>query len=115
MPLAVEMPAPVSKTMAFDDFRSAASRSAAIGRLYHPALPTSVPPGTSVPHPLKWGRRFLEGRRLLHTSPTAATRSAIVRNVKLRGPTSPRSISSHVHGADTGAPGFGRTAYAAAN
>ena len=40
-------------------------------------------------------------------SPTSATRAAIVRSVNVCGPTSPRSISSHVHGADTGAPGFG--------
>jgi hypothetical protein len=48
-------------------------------------------------------------------SPTLAIRPAIVLSVKVRGPASPRSISSHVHGADTGAPGFARTAYAAAN
>ena len=35
--------------------------------------------------------------------------------VKVRGPTAPLSISSHVQGADTGAPGRARTAYAAAN
>ena len=45
-----------------------------------------------------------------HRSPTPATRPAIVRSVNVRGPTSPRSTSSHVHGADTGAPGFARTA-----
>ena len=44
-----------------------------------------------------------------HTSPTAATRSAIPRSVNACGCT-PRSTSSQVHGADTGAPGFGRTA-----
>src|SRR5262249_46607892 len=43
-------------------------------------------------------------------SPTSATRPAIVRSVKLRGVTAPRSTSSHVHGADTGADGFARTA-----
>src|SRR5262249_11697682 len=48
-------------------------------------------------------------------SPTFASRSAIVLSVNERGSTSPRSTSSHVHGADTGAPGFARTAYAAAN
>src|SRR5438128_8904956 len=45
-----------------------------------------------------------------HTSPTSATRPAIVRSVNVCGPTSPRSSSSHVHGAETGAPGFARTA-----
>ena len=34
----------------------------------------------------------------------------MVRSVNVRGPTSPRSTSSHVHGAETGAPGFARTA-----
>jgi hypothetical protein len=38
----------------------------------------------------------------------------MVRSVNVCGVTSPRSISSHVHGADTGALGFGRTAYVAA-
>ena len=42
-----------------------------------------------------------------HTSPTDSIRSAIVRSVNVRGPTAPRSISCHVHGADTGAPRFG--------
>jgi hypothetical protein len=45
-----------------------------------------------------------------HRSPTPAMRLAIVRSVNVRGPTSPRSSSSHVHGADTGAPVFARTA-----
>ena len=44
-----------------------------------------------------------------HTSPTFAIRSAILRTVKVPGCTSPRSISSHVHGADTGAPRLART------
>src|SRR5688572_6033514 len=44
-----------------------------------------------------------------HTSPTFAMRSGIVRSVKVAGFTLPRSISSHLHGADTGAPGFART------
>src|SRR5437879_2426368 len=50
-----------------------------------------------------------------HTSPTFAMRSGIFRRVNVRGFTSPRSISSHVHGADTGAPHLARTVYAAAN
>ena len=37
-------------------------------------------------------------------------RAGMFRSVNVRGPTSPRSTSSHVHGADTGAPGFARTA-----
>jgi len=45
-----------------------------------------------------------------HKSPTSAMRAAIVRSVKVRGPTSPRSSSSQAQGADTGAPGFARTA-----
>ena len=45
-----------------------------------------------------------------HKSPTSAIRCAIVLNVKVRGPISPDSISSHVHGAETGAPGLARTA-----
>jgi len=35
--------------------------------------------------------------------------------VNVPGCTSPRSISSHVQGADTGAPRLARTVYAAAN
>src|SRR5262245_13759414 len=46
---------------------------------------------------------------LAHRSPTVATRSGIVRSVNVRGPTAAVSISSHVQGADTGAPGFART------
>ena len=42
-------------------------------------------------------------------------RSGIVRSVNVRGTTAPDSTSSHVHGADTGAPGLARTVYAAAN
>ena len=38
-------------------------------------------------------------------SPTIAVLSAIVRKVNVPGATSPRSTSSYVHGADTGAPG----------
>jgi len=60
----------------------------------------------------------IPGLRLLrsaHKSPTSFIRRAIVRNVNVCGPTFPRSISSQVHGADTGAPGFARTAYTAAN
>ena len=49
-----------------------------------------------------------------HRSPFAARRAAIVRSVKVCGPTAPPSTSSHVQGADTGAPVFGRTAYGAA-
>ena len=45
-----------------------------------------------------------------HKSPTRSILAAIVRNVNVRGATSPRSISSQVHGAETGAPGFARTA-----
>lgn len=37
------------------------------------------------------------------------------RSVNVCGWTSPDSTSSQVHGADTGAPGLARTAYAAAN
>lgn len=53
--------------------------------------------------------------KLDHRSPTSAIRFSIVRNVKLFGCTSPVSTSSHEHGADTGAPGFARTVYVAAN
>ena len=52
-------------------------------------------------------RRFL---RSSHKSPTCSTRSAIVRIVNDWGSTVPASTSSHVHGAETGAPDFGRTA-----
>ena len=45
-----------------------------------------------------------------HGSPAEAVLCAIVRSVNVRGATSPRSTSSHVHGAETGAPGFARTA-----
>ncbi len=47
--------------------------------------------------------------RSFHRSPTASSRAAIVRRVNVRGPTVRRSISSHVHGADTGAPGRARS------
>src|SRR5262245_21259040 len=49
-----------------------------------------------------------------HRSPTLSIRAAMLRSVNVFGETSPRSICSHVQGADTGAPGLGRTAYAAA-
>ena len=42
-------------------------------------------------------------------SPTLAMRWAMLRMVKLRGAISPRSTSSEVQGADTGAPGLART------
>ena len=42
-------------------------------------------------------------------------RAGSVRSVNVLGPTAPRSISSHVHGAEIGAAGRARTAYAAAN
>jgi hypothetical protein len=42
-------------------------------------------------------------------------RADMVRSVNVCGATSPPSISSHVQGADTGAPAFARSAYAAAN
>src|SRR5262245_10478457 len=52
---------------------------------------------------------------LAHKSPRAAARSGMFLSVDVRGPTDPSSISFHVHGADTGAPGLARTVYAAAN
>jgi hypothetical protein len=42
-------------------------------------------------------------------------RFVMLRSVNVLGSTAPRSISSHVQGADTGAPGLARTVYAAAN
>ena len=42
------------------------------------------------------------------TSPTAAIRSGMLRSVNEPGLTVPRSSSSHVHGAETGAPRFAR-------
>ena len=55
---------------------------------------------------------------LAHVGPQVAdardARRHVAQRERLR-PTSPRSTSSHVHGADTGAPGLARTAYAAAN
>src|SRR5712672_1170645 len=53
-------------------------------------------------------------RMSAHRSPTFATRSGMFRRVNVPGFTSPRSTSSHVQGADTGAPRFARTVYAAA-
>ena len=41
-------------------------------------------------------------------------RAGMERSVKVCGNTSPPATSSQVHGADTGAPGLARTAYAAA-
>jgi len=61
--------------------------------------------------------RFNDLRRFLisdHKSPTRSIRAAIFLTLNVRGSTLPLSTSSHVHGADTGAPGFGRTAYTAA-
>jgi hypothetical protein len=42
-------------------------------------------------------------------------RFAIDRRANVCGPIFPRSISAQVQGAETGAPGLGRTAYGAAN
>ena len=44
-----------------------------------------------------------------HRSPTVEILCAIVRKVNVFGPTSPRSNSSQVHGAETGAPGLALT------
>ena len=44
-----------------------------------------------------------------HRSPTSAIRFSIIRNVNVLGPTAPLETSSHVHGAETGAPAFART------
>ena len=57
--------------------------------------------------------RSLAGKAF-QSSPTAPSRAAIERRVKLRGPTSQRSTSSHEHGAETAAPGRALTVYAAA-
>src|SRR5262249_52732394 len=64
-----------------------------------------------IPGPIASALLYISDQR----SPTALTRAAIVRSVNVRGWTRPLSTSCQVHGADTGAPGFGRTAYAAAN
>jgi hypothetical protein len=56
-----------------------------------------------------WRRRIPD-----HKSPTASIRADIFFNVNVCGPTSPTTTSSQVQGADTGAPGLDRTAYAAA-
>ena len=48
-------------------------------------------------------------------SPAFLMRAGMLRRLKVSGATLPFSISSHVHGADTGAPRFARTVYAAAN
>src|SRR4249920_426911 len=53
-------------------------------------------------------------RRPAQRSPVSETRSRMVRSENVLGSTSPRSISVHVHGADTGAPARARTVYAAA-
>src|SRR5688572_5932571 len=55
---------------------------------------------------------FSEGRlrsRSAQMSPAFLIRAGMLRRVKVAGATLPFSISSHVHGADTGAPGFART------
>ena len=44
------------------------------------------------------------------TSPTVATRPGMFLTVNVVGPASPRITSSHVQGADTGAPVLARTA-----
>jgi hypothetical protein len=49
-----------------------------------------------------------------HRSPAASIRLAMFLSVNVRGATAPLATSSHVHGADTGAPGLDRTAYTAA-
>ena len=53
-------------------------------------------------------------RMSAHRSPTSSIRSGMLRRVNDCGITFPLSTSSQVHGADTGAPRFGRSAYAAA-
>ena len=50
-----------------------------------------------------------------HRSPASAMRPAIVRRVNARGTAKPRSSSSQVHGADTGAPGSARATLLAFN
>jgi len=45
-----------------------------------------------------------------HGSPTCSTRFAMPRKVNAVGRATPSASSSHVHGAETGAPGLGRTA-----
>ena len=50
-----------------------------------------------------------------HRSPTSPIRFSIFRTLNDLGPTAPVSTSSHVHGAETGAPVFARTVYVAAN
>src|SRR4051812_49201691 len=47
-------------------------------------------------------------------SPISERRWGIDRRWNVCGPTAPLATSSQVHGADTGAPGRGRTAYGAA-
>jgi hypothetical protein len=54
-------------------------------------------------------------RMSAHRSPARRTRSGMFRTVNVRGLTSLRSTSSHVHGAETGAAARARTVYAAAN
>jgi len=57
--------------------------------------------------------RWSDLRRLRmpdHKSPTCSIRAAMFRSVRDLGPIAPLSNSSHVHGADTGAPGLARTA-----
>ncbi len=44
-----------------------------------------------------------------HTSPTFEMRAGMLRRVNEVGATAPRSTSSQVTGADTGAPGLART------
>ena len=65
------------------------------------------------------GRNMRSGRHLrprsAQRSPTSKARFAIFLTVNVRGPTAPDDTSSQLHGADTGAPGLGLTAYTAAN
>src|SRR6185369_11770370 len=53
------------------------------------------------------------GSRSSQRSPTFLSRPGIEAIVTLCGAISPRSTSSHVHGAETGAPGLGRRVYGA--
>src|SRR4051794_15344512 len=60
------------------------------------------------------GRACGDRKSSAQMSPWTSSRRAMVRRVIDCGPTAPLATSAHVHGAEMGALGFGRTAYAAA-
>ena len=78
----------------------------AVARVFRPASSWGPPSGGPPYFEPRLHRRAPSSS---HRSPIRASRSGMLRSVNVCGCTSPRSTSSHVHGAETGAPGLART------